>query len=210
MEQVEQYPKQWIILRKDLNMRKGKMVSQGAHASMKVLLKTLYKDGDQKMQVMWWPQLGAPEFVVPVKTPYEAKLIMNTLANYDLFQFHNKIKGDYCNAGSFQVLETLDEGQEWCDWYDNNGDSVDDSELIIDEATKQWLDGAFAKIVLYVDSEEELVAIYEKAKEANIQCAMIEDNGVTEFNGVKTKTAVAIGPAFPNQVKDIVSHLKLL
>jgi PTH2 family peptidyl-tRNA hydrolase len=30
--------KQVIVIRKDLNMRKGKMVAQGAHASMKVLL----------------------------------------------------------------------------------------------------------------------------------------------------------------------------
>ena len=29
-------PKQVIIMRKDLNMRKGKMIAQGAHASMKV------------------------------------------------------------------------------------------------------------------------------------------------------------------------------
>lgn len=31
--------KQVIVMRKDLNMRKGKMVAQGAHASMGVLLK---------------------------------------------------------------------------------------------------------------------------------------------------------------------------
>ncbi len=30
--------KQVIIMRKDLNMRKGKMIAQGAHVSMKVLL----------------------------------------------------------------------------------------------------------------------------------------------------------------------------
>ena len=30
--------KQVIVLRKDLNMRKGKMVAQGAHASMKAIL----------------------------------------------------------------------------------------------------------------------------------------------------------------------------
>ena len=30
--------KQVIVMRKDLNMRKGKMVAQGAHASMRVLL----------------------------------------------------------------------------------------------------------------------------------------------------------------------------
>lgn len=33
--------KQIIVLRKDLNMRKGKMVAQGAHASMKATLKHL-------------------------------------------------------------------------------------------------------------------------------------------------------------------------
>lgn len=32
------YAKQVIVMRKDLNMRKGKMIAQGAHASMKVLL----------------------------------------------------------------------------------------------------------------------------------------------------------------------------
>ena len=31
-------PKQVIVLRKDLNMRKGKMVAQGAHASMAAIL----------------------------------------------------------------------------------------------------------------------------------------------------------------------------
>jgi PTH2 family peptidyl-tRNA hydrolase len=31
-------PKQVIVVRKDLGMRKGKMIAQGAHASMKVLL----------------------------------------------------------------------------------------------------------------------------------------------------------------------------
>jgi PTH2 family peptidyl-tRNA hydrolase len=35
---TERRPKQVIVMRKDLNMRKGKMIAQGAHASMKVLL----------------------------------------------------------------------------------------------------------------------------------------------------------------------------
>jgi PTH2 family peptidyl-tRNA hydrolase len=33
-----QAPKQVIVMRKDLNMRKGKMVAQGAHASIAVIL----------------------------------------------------------------------------------------------------------------------------------------------------------------------------
>ncbi len=35
---MQSEPKQVIVMRKDLNMRKGKMVAQGAHASMGVLL----------------------------------------------------------------------------------------------------------------------------------------------------------------------------
>ena len=31
-------PKQVIVMRKDLNMRKGKMIAQGAHASLAILL----------------------------------------------------------------------------------------------------------------------------------------------------------------------------
>lgn len=40
--------KQVIVMRKDLNMRKGKMIAQGAHASLKVLLDrgALATDGD--------------------------------------------------------------------------------------------------------------------------------------------------------------------
>jgi PTH2 family peptidyl-tRNA hydrolase len=33
--------KQVIVMRKDLNMRKGKMVAQGAHASMKVMMEKM-------------------------------------------------------------------------------------------------------------------------------------------------------------------------
>lgn len=39
--------KQVIILRKDLNMRKGKMVAQGAHASMAALLLLAKKDNNK-------------------------------------------------------------------------------------------------------------------------------------------------------------------
>jgi PTH2 family peptidyl-tRNA hydrolase len=38
--------KQVIVMRKDLGMRKGKMIAQGAHASMAVLLDRGAQDGD--------------------------------------------------------------------------------------------------------------------------------------------------------------------
>ena len=39
--------KQVIVLRRDLNMRKGKLIAQGAHASMKVLLAKFIKLDDK-------------------------------------------------------------------------------------------------------------------------------------------------------------------
>ena len=36
--------KQVIVMRTDLNMRKGKMIAQGAHASMMFIVKRLKRD----------------------------------------------------------------------------------------------------------------------------------------------------------------------
>ena len=44
--------RQIIVMRKDLNMRKGKMVAQGAHASMAVLLDRLQKSNLQTPGVL--------------------------------------------------------------------------------------------------------------------------------------------------------------
>lgn len=44
---MSKYAKQVIVMRKDLGMRKGKMIAQGAHASLKVVLDAggLVEDG---------------------------------------------------------------------------------------------------------------------------------------------------------------------
>lgn len=43
--------KQVIVMRKDLGMRKGKMIAQGAHASLKVLLDAGGLDGDARFVI---------------------------------------------------------------------------------------------------------------------------------------------------------------
>lgn len=140
-------PKQIIIIRKDLNMRKGKMVAQGAHASMAVLTNLL-----------------------------ETKSVPS--------DFHEDMSGE---EGLF-----LSE--------DNFGFNV----------LKQWLDGKFTKICVSVNSEQELIEVYNKAKEARILCSLIQDAGLTEFGGVPTYTAVAIGPDLPEFIDPITKHLPLL
>jgi hypothetical protein len=51
-------------------------------------------------------------FEVPVSNLETASLLLDVLAKYDAFQFVNKIKPDYCNAGGLIVFE--DGG--WIDW----------------------------------------------------------------------------------------------
>ena len=126
--------KQVIVLRKDLKMRKGKMIAQGAHASMKVIL-------------------DRGHFVPAV------------------------------NPNTFMLTAT--------------------------EEMKAWMAGLFTKICVGVDSEDELIAIYEAASLANLPCSLILDAGLTEFKE-PTYTAVAVGPAKNEDVDKITGDLKLL
>jgi len=112
--------KQALLIRKDLGMRRGKEISQGAHASMKA------------------------------------------------------------------VLENME-----------------------DLRVTEWLAGPFAKIVLVVHSEEEMLALKRKADDHGLITALITDAGRTEFNGVPTNTVVAIGPDEDANIDAITGHLKL-
>lgn len=80
----------------------------------------------------------------------------------------------------------------------------------IGTAIDHWITGSFTKICVSVASEEELDAIYQKAREAGLPASLIVDNGYTEFKGVPTKTVVAIGPAWCDEIDPITSHLPLL
>ena len=129
--------KQVIVIRKDLEMRKGKMIAQGSHASLGSLLK-----------------------------------------------FFDKIE----NKGS--ITYKVQFGK--------------------DSYLDQWLNGAFTKICLYVNSEEELLTIKKLCDEARIPNALIVDAGLTEFHGIPTKTCIGIGPWDSDQIDKITGSLKLL
>lgn len=79
-----------------------------------------------------------------------------------------------------------------------------------DSPLKEWLDTIFTKVCVYVNSEEELLELYEKANEFGLPCCLITDRGLTQFNGNPTKTALAIGPCYSEEVDQITGHLKLL
>lgn len=79
------------------------------------------------------PQLPMEGFMVPVSSPEEAHKVLNILAEYDLFQFENNIKPDYCNAqglNQYFVYSEKDkaDGLEtgWETWYSDEGEELDE------------------------------------------------------------------------------------
>jgi PTH2 family peptidyl-tRNA hydrolase len=86
-------------------------------------------------------------------------------------------------------------------------------ELTINAASgplREWLDGQFTKISVYVNSEQELVDVINKAKEAGLITSLITDAGHTIFNRVPTITCGAIGPSYPTDLIGITDKLPLL
>ena len=78
------------------------------------------------------------------------------------------------------------------------------------EEITHWLQNSFRKIVCYVNSEQELKDLHQKALDKGLMSHMITDNGATEFNGVKTLTCLAIGPHEDSKFEGITDHLPLL
>ncbi len=74
----------------------------------------------------------------------------------------------------------------------------------------EWLTGSFTKVVVGANSLEELEELHRKAEEAGLTSHLMVDNGETEFGGVKTVTALAIGPDYSSEIDPITGHLKLL
>ena len=93
------------------------------------------KEGDLKI---WWiPQIPMKAFHVPVSNIEEAKLLLDVLATYDFFQYKNKVKGDYSNAGGLLVFED----NEWNEWGNDDGESID--EITRREETPEWVKEIF-------------------------------------------------------------------
>lgn len=66
-----------------------------------------------------------------------------------------------------------------------------------------WVGGVFTKVVVGVETEEDLLRCYELAKAAGLPTAVIQDMGATEFHGVPTYTTCAIGPADADEINKI-------
>lgn len=81
------------------------------------------------LRVWHIPQIPGKAFRAEVASPGEAKKVIAILADYDLFQYRNRIKPDYANASGLEVYEAdAGEGRPgWCEWCDEeSGHEIDD------------------------------------------------------------------------------------
>ena len=75
---------------------------------------------------------------------------------------------------------------------------------------EQWFSKDYKKVVLYVNSEEELMSLKTIADNLGIICSVITDNGLTEFHGIPTKTCLAFEPLPEERINEITGHLPLI
>ena len=126
--------KQIIAVRKDLNMRKGKLAAQVAHASMAFLTR--------------------------------------------------KMIGTDGGNGVYEICLSAEENK--------------------------WIHKSFTKVIVGVDSEQELLDLIQRGRSLGIITWEIVDEGRTEFQGVPTLTCAAFGPDKAEKLDPITGHLKLL
>jgi len=125
--------KQVIVIRKDLKMRRGKEIAQGAHAAMEFLVSRL----------------------------------------------RGGVKLDAATSVALSDVERF------------------------------WIAHGMAKVCLQVDSEQALIACHERARQQGLSSHLIQDSGRTEFGGVPTFTACAIGPDEVVRIDPVTGDLSL-
>ncbi len=81
--------------------------------------------------------------------------------------------------------------------------------LSLSPAELEWITRGMAKVCLKVNSEEALLECHTRAQQAGLESHLIRDSGRTEFGGVPTLTACAIGPDIPASIDEITGDLTL-
>jgi hypothetical protein len=66
-----------------------------------------------KFKAWYIPQVPMKAFEVEASTAAKAQTVLNILTDFSIFEFENKVKPDYCDAGG--VVEWDEAAQEWFD-----------------------------------------------------------------------------------------------
>lgn len=93
----------------------------------------------QKLRVWHIPQVPMKAFHVETDSLQEAVKIKNALADYDLFQYENNVKGDYANANGIEMWD----------------ESLTDQDLVDTELEDRWVSWFYEDDNGYFDDPEE-------------------------------------------------------
>lgn len=78
-----------------------------------------------------------------------------------------------------------------------------------DKEVWAWMTTSFAKVVCQVETEQELRRLHEEAIKLGLRSHLVIDSGRTEFGGIPTVTALAIGPAESSKIDLVTGKLEL-
>ncbi len=87
--------------------------------------------------------------------------------------------------------------------------STGSSTITLDAAALTWITSSHRKIALQVQTEDELIALHDAAQERGLRSHLIRDAGTTEFGGVPTLTALAIGPDLSARIDEVTGELSI-
>jgi len=77
------------------------------------------------------------------------------------------------------------------------------------DVMRRWSTTGLTKVVLAVDSEQELLALMSEALVRDLSFYPVFDEGRTEFNRVVTLTCCSFGPDDADRVNLVTGHLPL-
>ncbi|MFV2016038.1 MAG: peptidyl-tRNA hydrolase Pth2 [Candidatus Heimdallarchaeota archaeon] len=123
-----------------------------------------------------------------LKKPEIEKIKQVLIIRADLKMGKGKIAAQASHASVIATLEAMKHNKNWYD---------------------RWSRGGMGKIVVKVNSEEELNMVFQKGSREKLPRSLINDAGYTQLEA-GTATAVALGPAPEMLIDPITKELKLL
>jgi hypothetical protein len=90
-----------------------------------------------EIRVWWIPQLPMEPFHYPVPDVDSARLLVNALAQYDLFQLEHNIKPDFSNAGGAEWRHPVLTEGEWYGFDPEDASEYEEVEAALATATGQ-------------------------------------------------------------------------
>jgi hypothetical protein len=109
-----------------------------------------------ELRLCWYPQMPCKPFISTASSAKEIKILRETLANYDLFQFENQIKPDYCNMGvveRFDPEDTEDSPEgTWVEVDDDELEEMIDDEVPVGNGGEREQDGEWLEDTEWLES----------------------------------------------------------